>query len=62
MSIWGTTIGAIISLPIAIATAHNLSPRWLRWSASFLQNAIRAIPSIVLALVFVAVVGLGERL
>lgn len=60
MSIWGTTIGAIFSLPIAIASAHNLSPLWLRWSASFLQNVIRSVPSVVLALIFVAVVGLGE--
>lgn len=60
MSILGTTIGAIISLPIAIASSHNLAPRWLHWSASFLQNVIRSVPSIVLALIFVAVVGLGE--
>jgi phosphonate transport system permease protein len=60
MSIWGTTIGAIFSLPIAIASAHNLSPWWLRWSANFLQNLIRSVPSVVLALIFVAVVGLGE--
>jgi phosphonate transport system permease protein len=60
MSILGTTVGAIISLPIAIASAHNIAPMWLRWSASFLQNIIRSVPSIVLALIFVAVVGLGE--
>lgn len=60
MSIWGTTIGAIISLPIAIASSHNLSPHWLRWAASLLQNAIRSVPSIVLALICVAAVGLGE--
>ncbi len=60
ISIIGTTLGALMSLPIAIASSHNLSPIWLRWSANFIQNAIRSIPSIVLALVFVAAVGLGE--
>ena len=60
MSIIGTTLGAIMSLPIAIASTHNLSPMWLRWGANFLQNALRSIPSIVLALIFVAAVGLGE--
>ena len=59
MSIIGTTLGAIFSLPIAIASTHNLSPRWLRWSANLLQNALRSIPSVVLALIFVAAVGLG---
>lgn len=60
MSIIGTTLGAMLSLPIAIASSHTLSPLGLRWTANFLQNAIRSIPSIVLALVFVAAVGLGE--
>jgi len=60
MSIVGTTLGAILSLPIAIASSNNLSPRWLNWGANFLQNLIRSIPSIVLALIFVAAVGLGE--
>ncbi len=59
MSIWGTTIGAVISLPIAILSARNLAPRWLQWMANFLQNAVRSVPSIVLGLIFVAVIGLG---
>lgn len=59
MSLWGTTIGAILSLPIAILSARNLTPRWLRWSANFLQNAVRSVPSIVLGLFFVAATGLG---
>jgi phosphonate transport system permease protein len=59
MSIWGTTLGAIFSLPIAICSASNLSPLWLRWLANFLQNLVRSIPSIVIALIFVAAIGLG---
>jgi len=59
MSLWGTTIGAIISLPIAICSAHNLAPKWLQWLANLLQNAVRSIPSIVLGLLFVAATGLG---
>ncbi|WP_310483340.1 phosphonate ABC transporter, permease protein PhnE [Chamaesiphon sp. VAR_48_metabat_403] len=59
MSLWGTTIGAIISLPIAILSANNLAPWWVRWIANFVQNAVRSIPSIILGLVFVAATGLG---
>lgn len=59
MSLWGTTIGAILSVPIAILSAHNLAPRWLRWLATLLQNAVRSVPSIVLGLFFVAATGLG---
>lgn len=60
MSILGTTLGALFSFPLAIASSHRLSPTWLNWGANFLQNLIRSIPSIVLALIFVAAVGLGE--
>ncbi len=59
MSLWGTTIGAIISFPIAIASSRNIAPQWLRWLANLLQNAVRSVPSIVLGLVFVAATGLG---
>jgi phosphonate transport system permease protein len=59
MSLWGTTIGAIISLPIAILSASNLAPIWVRWGANFIQNVVRSIPSIILGLIFVAATGLG---
>ena len=58
MSLWGTTIGAVISVPIAICSAHNIAPSWLQWLANF-QNAVRSVPSIVLGLLFVSATGLG---
>ncbi|QIR37653.1 phosphonate ABC transporter, permease protein PhnE [Tolypothrix sp. PCC 7910] len=59
MSLWGTTIGAIISLPIAVASASNVAPQWLQWLANLLQNTVRSVPSIILGLIFVAATGLG---
>lgn len=59
ISLWGTTIGAVLSFPIAIMSAKNLAPRWLRWIANLLQNAVRSVPSIVLGLFFVSATGLG---
>ncbi|KAF3889105.1 MULTISPECIES: phosphonate ABC transporter, permease protein PhnE [Nostocales] len=59
MSVLGTTIGALLSLPIAVASARNVAPVWLRWLANFLQNAVRSVPSIILGLLFVAATGLG---
>ncbi|MFM7408488.1 MAG: phosphonate ABC transporter, permease protein PhnE [Cuspidothrix sp.] len=59
MSLWGTSLGAILSLPIAIASANNIAPLWLRWIANLLQNSIRSVPSIILGLIFVAATGLG---
>jgi phosphonate transport system permease protein len=59
MSLWGTTIGALISLPIALASAHNAAPLPLQWGANLLQNMVRSVPSIILGLVFVSATGLG---
>jgi phosphonate transport system permease protein len=59
MSVLGTTIGAFLSIPIAVASAHNLAPHGLQWLANLLQNAVRSVPSIVLGLFFVAATGLG---
>ncbi|MCU0542961.1 MAG: phosphonate ABC transporter, permease protein PhnE [Oscillatoriaceae cyanobacterium Prado104] len=59
MSLWGTTFGAILSVPIAIFSARNIAPKWLQWLANLLQNAVRSVPSIVLGLIFVAAIGLG---
>jgi len=59
MSLLGTTIGAILSIPIALLSAQNLSPLWIRWMANLFQNAVRSVPSIILGLFFVAATGLG---
>ncbi len=59
MSLWGTTVGAIISIPIAILSANNLTSWWVQAIANFIQNAVRSIPSIILGLIFVAATGLG---
>lgn len=59
MSLWGTTLGAILSLPIAILSASNLTPLWLQIIANGLQNVVRSIPSLVLGLLFVSATGLG---
>ena len=59
MSLLGTTIGAFLSIPIAVASAHNLAPQGVQVLANLLQNAVRSVPSIVLGLFFVAATGLG---
>jgi phosphonate transport system permease protein len=60
MALLGTTIGAIVSLPLAVMAARNLSPRWMTLVARGVLNFIRTVPSIVWGLFFVAAVGLGS--
>ena len=60
MAVLGTTIGAIISLPLSLLAASNVSPHSVVYNIMrFLPNANRAVPDIVFALIMVAALGLG---
>jgi len=55
----GTIIGAVLSLPLAFLAAHNVAPGWVRTPVRQLFNAIRAIPELILAVIFIPITGLG---
>jgi phosphonate transport system permease protein len=60
MAAIGTTIAALLALPMAVVAARNVTPsRALYYPARWLLNALRGIDSFVFALLFVAAVGLG---
>nr|MCS5680624.1 phosphonate ABC transporter, permease protein PhnE [Acidimicrobiales bacterium] len=55
----GTILGAILSLPLAFLAATNVAPLWIRIPVRQLFNAIRAVPELIVAVIFIAVTGLG---
>lgn len=55
----GTLAGAILSLPLAFLSAHNLVPMAVAVPARLLAAAVRVLPSLLWALLAVLVVGLG---
>lgn len=55
----GTCLAVVISLPLGFLAASNVSPSWVSWPIKWCLGAIRSIPLIIVALVFVAAVGLG---
>lgn len=60
MAIVGTTFGALIALPFSLLAARNiLTIPWLSGIFRFLLNIVRTIPDLMLAALFVAVVGIG---
>lgn len=59
MALVGTALAAAASLPLAVLAARGVSPAPLRVPARLLLNAVRTVPSIFWALLFVALVGLG---
>ncbi len=60
MAFVGTVLGVLFSFPLAALAARNTGPRVVRHGVRFLLNAIRTVPSLIWALLFVAAVGLGS--
>jgi phosphonate transport system permease protein len=60
ISIWGTTLAVLFSIPLGILAARNNAPNVFVYHLSrLLLNTLRAIPEVVFALIFVSAVGLG---
>jgi phosphonate transport system permease protein len=57
IAVMATVFSATISLPLAIAGAQNIAPRWMNVSTRMILNIIRTLPSLIWALLAVAVVG-----
>ncbi|QAY67953.1 phosphonate ABC transporter, permease protein PhnE [Paenibacillus protaetiae] len=56
----GTTFGAILSIPVALLCASNISPsRWVYYPVRFLLNLVRTVPDLLMAALFVAIFGIG---
>ncbi|MFD6856049.1 phosphonate ABC transporter, permease protein PhnE [Rhodococcus sp. NPDC060090] len=55
-----TAVGAVLSLPFGILAARNVSPNLAVYTAArSIILAVRAIPELILAVIFVAAIGLG---
>ena len=60
VAVWGTLLGVILSLPVSFFAARNLSPHPAVYHATRqILNCMRGINEIILALIFVAAIGLG---
>ena len=59
ISLLGTALGAIGALVLGLLAAENLTPHWLHHPLKVLLALVRSLPIILLALLFVAAIGLG---
>lgn len=61
MAIIGTTLGAILAIPLALFAASNVFTNTFLYSlARMILNLIRTIPDLLLAAIFVAILELGH--
>ncbi len=60
MSIAGTAFAVVFSLPLALLAAPNTTPNWVTYQlARQVLSAFRAVPEIIMGVLFVAAVGFG---
>ena len=59
MAFAGTMVGVALALPLSLLAARNLSPRRVHAPVRALLAAVRTFPSILWAILFVIMVGLG---
>lgn len=60
MALVGTLLGTIIAIPFSLLAARNIVKNtYLRGIIRFFLNLVRALPDLLLAAVFVAIVGIG---
>ena len=60
MSVGGTALAVVLSLPLALLAARNTAPHPLAYRAArTLLNALRSVPELILGIIFVAAVGFG---
>jgi phosphonate transport system permease protein len=59
IAIIGTTIGAVVALPLGFLSASNVAPPLVYYATRSGLSAIRSVPLILYALIFVVAVGLG---
>jgi len=59
MAFIGTIVGVVIALPLSIFAARNLNTKWVYAPVRAILAAIRTFPSILWAILFVIMVGLG---
>ncbi len=59
IALCGTFISVVVSVPLGFLAASNITPPWISFPIKTILGFIRSIPIIVIAVLFVAAVGLG---
>ncbi len=59
MTLVATVIGVLLSVPVALAAAGNVAPRWLYLASRFVLTVLRSFPEVIIAILFVVMMGFG---
>ena len=59
IAILATFFGMLLSLPLGLLSSRNLFPNYITYPSRAVVSACRSLPSLIWAIVFVIIVGLG---
>lgn len=59
MTLTSTVVGIMLSVPIGIGAARNLTPKWVYLSCRSIVAVSRALQEVIIAIFFVAMFGFG---
>ena len=59
IALLGTLLGALFALPTGVMAARNVAPSWLRLPVKRFLDVVRSIDTLIWALIWINVVGLG---
>lgn len=59
IAIWGTVLAVVLAVPFGLLCARNIAPNWIVLPMRRLMDVLRSINELVIALLFVAAVGLS---
>jgi phosphonate transport system permease protein len=59
IAVWGTLLAIVFGIPFGLMSASNIVPKWLYQPVRRLMDACRATNEMIIALFFIAALGLG---
>ena len=59
IALWGTLLAIIVALPLGLLAARNVTPGWIRHPVRRLLDLMRALPVLVIGIMFIVAVGVG---
>ena len=59
IALWGTVFAMGLAVPLGLAAARNVSPPWIQQPVRRLLDLLRAVPDLVIGIMFIVAVGVG---
>ena len=59
IALWGTLLAIALAIPLGLLAARNVSPPWVQQPVRRILDLMRALPVLVIGIMFIVAVGVG---